>query len=108
MTFWIALGLVVFGVVKGWWALVLIVGTGMFEVSQTLWWLRRSQRRTVQVGAETLIGQMVEVADECRPYGRIRVQGELWRAHCAEGAGRGEKVRVTGLADLTLEVTREP
>ena len=76
---------------------MLIVGTGVFEVSQTLWWLRRSQRRTVQVGAETLIGQVVEVADECRPYGRIRVQGELWRAHCAEGAGRGEKVRVTGL-----------
>ena len=49
--------LVVFGVVKGRWALVLIVGTGVFEVSQTLWWLRRSQRRTVQVGAETLIGQ---------------------------------------------------
>ena len=108
MTFWIALGLVVFGVVKGWWALVLIVGTGVFEASQTLWWLRRSQRRTVQVGAETLIGQVVEVADECRPYGRIRVQGELWRAHCAEGAGRGEKVRVTGLGGLTLEVTREP
>jgi membrane-bound serine protease (ClpP class) len=108
VTFWIALGLVVFGVVRGWWALVLIVGTGMFEVSQTLWWLRRSQRRTVQVGAETLIGQVVEVAEQCRPYGRIRVQGELWRAHCAEGAGRGEKVRVTGLDGLTLEVTREP
>jgi membrane-bound serine protease (ClpP class) len=106
VTFWIALGLVVFGVVQGPWALALIVGTGVFEASQTLWWLRRSQRRTVQVGAETLIDRVVEVADECRPYGRIRVQGELWRAHCPEGAGRGEMVRVTGLDGLTLEVVR--
>jgi len=106
VTFWIALALVVFGVVQGWWALALIIGTGVFEASQTVWWMRRSQRRTVQVGAETLIGRVVEVADECRPNGRIRVQGELWKAHCPEGAARGEQVRVTGLEGLTLEVTR--
>ena len=106
MTFWIALALVVFGVVKGGWALALILGTGLFEVGQTTWWLRRSRRREIQVGAETLIGKEVEVADECRPYGRIRIRGELWKAHCPEGAARGEKVRITGLQDLTLEVTR--
>ena len=106
MTFWIALGLVVFGVVKGGWAMALIIGTGVFEVSQTAWWMRYTQRQTIQVGAETMIGKEVEVAEECRPDGRIRMQGELWRAHCPEGASRGDKVRVTGLEGLTLQVTR--
>lgn len=106
MTFWIALGLVLLKVVEGPWAFALIIGTGVFELSQTAFWLRHSQRQRIQVGAETMIGREVEVAEECRPYGRIRVQGELWKAHCAEGAGRGEKVRITGLDGLTLEVTR--
>ena len=68
----------------------------MFEVSQTGFWFWHTTRRTAQVGAETLIGQVVEVAQECRPVGYVRVQGELWRAHCDEGAEPGERVRVTG------------
>lgn len=107
MTFWIALLLVVFHTVKGDWAIALLAGTGALETSQTAFWLWYSQRRAVQVGAETLIGRVVEVAEECRPYGYVRVQGELWRARCEEGAARGERVRVTGRDGLTLEVERE-
>jgi membrane-bound serine protease (ClpP class) len=106
VTFWIALGLVVFHVVRGAWAVVLLVGTGIFELSQTFFWLRYSNRRAAIVGAETLVGRIAEVAEECRPYGHVRVQGELWRAHCAEGAGLGERVRITGIDGLTLEVVR--
>jgi membrane-bound serine protease (ClpP class) len=58
------------------------------------------------VGAETLIGRIAEVAEECRPYGHVRIQGELWRAHCAEGAALKERVRITGIDGLTLEVLR--
>ena len=106
MTFWIALLLVVLHVVRGAWALVLLAGTGIFELSQTLFWLRYSNRRAVTVGAETLIGRIAEVAEECRPYGQIRIQGERWRAHCAEGAALKERVRITGIDGLTLEVLR--
>ena len=108
MTFWIALALVVFHVVQGTWALVLIIAAGVFEISQTAWWLRYTSRKHVQVGAETLIGRVVEVAQECRPIGYVRVHGELWRARCDEGARPGERVRVTGRRDLLLEVVREP
>ncbi len=108
MTFWISLGLVLFHVVRGDGAIALLAATGTFELSTPLFWLWYSQRRAVQVGAETLIGRVVEVAEECRPYGLIRVQGELWRARCAEGADRGEQVRIVGREGLTLEVTREP
>ena len=108
MTFWIALLLVVFHVVGGAWAVVLLAATGIFELSQTAFWLRYSNRRAATVGAETLIGRAVEVAAECRPYGHVRVHGELWRAHCAEGAAAGDRVRITGIDGLTLEVAREP
>jgi membrane protein implicated in regulation of membrane protease activity len=108
MTFWIALALVLLHVVEGTWAIVLLVGTGLFELSQTAFWLRYTSRHTVQVGAETLIGRLVEVAQECRPVGYVRVQGELWRARCEEGARPGEQVRITGRDGLLLTVTREP
>lgn len=107
MTFWIALALVLFHVVEGWWAIALMVATGAFELSQTAFWLRYTQRRAAVVGAEALVGRVVEVSDECRPYGRVRVQGELWNARCPEGASRGERVRITGVDGLTLEVVHE-
>lgn len=107
MTFWVALLLVLFHTVKGGWAIALLAGTGTLETSQTLFWLWYSQRRAVQVGIETVMGRVVEVAEECRPYGYVRIQGELWRARCVEGAARGERVRITGRDGLTLEVERE-
>ncbi len=107
MTFWIALGLFLFHVVRGGWALALLAGTAGFEVSTPIFWLWYSQRRAVQVGAETMIGQTVEVAEECRPFGLVRIQGELWRARCSTGADRGERVRIVGRDGLTLEAVRE-
>ena len=108
MTFVAAVILVALGVVHGGWAFALLGGTGAFELSQTGFWLWYSQRRAVQVGVEALIGRVVEVAEECRPYGLVRVQGELWRARSADGAARGERVRIVGRDGLTLEVDREP
>lgn len=108
MLFVVAVILVALGKVHGGWAFALVATTGAIEVSQTLFWLWYSQRQAVKVGAETLIGKVVEVADECRPYGLIRIEGELWRARCELGAGRGERVRVVGRDGLTLEVERDP
>ena len=108
MTFVVALVLVLLDVVKGGWAIALLAGTGALETSQTLFWLWYSQRRSVLVGAETLVGRVVEVAEECRPYGLVRVEGELWKARAEGGAARGERVRILGRDGLTLEVARDP
>jgi membrane-bound serine protease (ClpP class) len=108
VTLVIAILLVVLGKVQGNWAIALVGGTATLEVAQNVYWLWYSQRRSAQVGAETLLGRVVEVAEECRPYGHVRVQGELWRAHCQEGAAQGERVRIVGRDGLTLEVEREP
>jgi membrane-bound serine protease (ClpP class) len=106
MIFWIVLALVLLHVIEGWWAITLLLAVGLFELSQTVFWLRYTSRKSSVVGAEALVGRVVEVSDECLPNGRVRVQGELWNARCPEGAARGERVRITGLDGLTLEVVR--
>jgi membrane protein implicated in regulation of membrane protease activity len=44
---------------------------------------------------------------ECRPSGRVRVHGEVWRAVCRDGAEAGDPVVVLAVSDLTLEVRRK-
>jgi membrane-bound serine protease (ClpP class) len=68
--------------------------------------LSYSRRRRVQMGPETLVGSTGQVVTPCTPRGQVRIQGELWRAHCAEWAAAGEEVRVVALDGLTLQVER--
>jgi membrane-bound serine protease (ClpP class) len=88
------------------WGLVLIGAAGVVEIGESYIWMRISQRHRVKVGAETLIGSTAEVAAACRPEGQVRIQGELWRARCEEGADPGDRVRVVARDDLTLLVER--
>jgi membrane protein implicated in regulation of membrane protease activity len=69
---------------------------------------RLVRRKQVQAGAETLIGRTATVIAACKPLGQVRLSGEseIWRARCAEGAERGETVRVVGIDELTLIVER--
>jgi membrane protein implicated in regulation of membrane protease activity len=90
------------------WAIPVVILAAIFEVGETFFWLWYQRRRRVQVGAETLIGELAEVVTRCMPDGQVRLQGEIWRARCEEGAERGEHVRVQGLEDLTLVVERAP
>jgi membrane-bound ClpP family serine protease len=86
------------------WGLVLVGVAAVVEIGETFFWIWLSQRRRAKVGAETLIGAVAEVVSACRPDGQVRVQGELWRARCEEGADRGETVRVVDRDGLTLRV----
>jgi membrane-bound serine protease (ClpP class) len=90
------------------WAIPVVILGAIVEVGETFFWLWYSRRRRVQVGAETLIGELAEVVTRCAPLGQVRLQGEIWRARCEEGAERGEHVRVQGLEELTLVVERAP
>jgi membrane protein implicated in regulation of membrane protease activity len=69
---------------------------------------RLVRHKKVQAGAETLIGRSATVIAACNPLGQVRLSGEseIWRARCAEGAERGETVRVVGLDEITLIVER--
>ncbi len=88
------------------WDLPVVLAAAVIEVGETFFWLWYSKRRRVQMGPETLVGSVGQVVTPCRPLGQARVQGELWRARCAEGADAGEAVRVVELDGLTLVVER--
>jgi len=88
------------------WRLPVILLAAVVEVAETGFWLWYSRRRRVQMGPETLVGSTGQVVTPCMPQGQVRVQGELWRAHCAEGAAAGEEVRVVAIDGLTLLVER--
>jgi membrane-bound serine protease (ClpP class) len=89
------------------WGLVLVAVAAVVEVAESFFWIRFSQRRRIQAGAETLIGARAEVAAACTPMGQVRVAGELWRARCEAGAEVGTTVRIVGRDGLTLLVEPE-
>jgi membrane-bound serine protease (ClpP class) len=74
------------------------------EVAEVGFWIRFLRRYRVTTGAEGLIGATAEVIETCEPNGRVRLRGEIWRARCASRAEVGERVTVTGVDGLTLEV----
>jgi membrane protein implicated in regulation of membrane protease activity len=96
--------LLAFFVLPSPWGLVAIVVGVSIEVAESVFWIRFSRGRRAVTGAEALVGQTAVVVEACRPDGRVRVHGELWRARCATGAEVGEHVRVLSVEDLTLEV----
>ena len=88
------------------WSFVAVAAGGAIEFGEAALWWRWTHRRRPAVGAEALIGAEAVVVEECRPLGRVRVNGELWRARCDEGADAGEMVVVRALDGLTLVIDR--
>jgi membrane protein implicated in regulation of membrane protease activity len=88
------------------WGLVAVTVAAVVEIAEFFFWIWLSRRRGVQAGAEALVGKTARVVAPCRPEGRVRVEGELWRARCEDGADEGESVRVLSVEGLTLEVAR--
>jgi membrane-bound ClpP family serine protease len=88
------------------WALPVIAAGAIWEAGESLLWIRWSQRRRAQVGAETLVGATVSVVSPLAPEGQVQVKGELWRARTtgAETVDAGGEVRVLALEGLTLVV----
>jgi membrane protein implicated in regulation of membrane protease activity len=90
------------------WSYIAVITAGVWEVVEVAVFVWYSKRRRATTGAEALPGRRGIVVEACRPTGQIRLDGELWRATCEEGADPGETVVVESLgADLTLIVTRD-
>ena len=103
----LVLALVLALIFLGWpWNLVAILGGVAVETVELTWGLSLARRWKPKTGAEAMIGEEAEVVVACRPDGEVRVQGELWRAHCDEGADVGETVRIERIDGLTLVVAR--
>lgn len=88
------------------WTLPVIVGAIALEVVETFVSLRIARRfGPARVGPER-IGEVGRVVQACRPRGTVRVRGEVWQAHCEDGADVDERVVVTGREGLVLTVER--
>jgi membrane-bound serine protease (ClpP class) len=81
-----------------------VVLAAVVEVGEVLFWRRFLRRYRVSTGAEALVGESVEVVQDCDPSGKVRVRGELWNARAATPLGVGEMARVTAVDGLTLEI----
>ena len=86
------------------WNLVAVLCGLSIEAVELTWGLRLARRWRPRTGPEAMIGAVAEVVAPCRPSGRVRFQGELWEARCAEGADVGDRVRIVALEGLTLVV----
>jgi membrane protein implicated in regulation of membrane protease activity len=100
-----AIALALFVLPPGW-GIALVVVAMVIEVAEVGFWIRFLRRYRVRTGVEGLIGSMGEVIETCAPVGRVRLRGEIWHARCSSRAEVGERVEVTGVDGLTLEVER--
>jgi membrane protein implicated in regulation of membrane protease activity len=68
-------------------------------------WNRTVKHNRRVVGAHTMIGRDTVVITPCQPDGQVRLDGEVWEAHCDAGATAGDSVRIVDRDGLTLIVT---
>ncbi|MBL0715283.1 MAG: nodulation protein NfeD [Desulfosarcina sp.] len=64
----------------------------------------RAQVATTRTGQRGLVGEIGVVKQALDPEGKVFVHGELWKATAGVPIDDGRKVRVTGMAGLTLTV----
>lgn len=66
--------------------------------------LLRTSRRPVVSGREEMVGAAGEALEDLVQEGWARVHGERWRVRCASPLRAGERLRVTAMHGLVLEV----
>lgn len=67
----------------------------------------RSRNRPVVSGAEQLVGAAGVALEGFSGHGSVRVHGEVWSARSDGPVESGQRIRVTGIQGLTLEVTQD-
>jgi len=68
----------------------------------------RARRNKILTGPEALIGSIAIAQQPLEPRGQVMVHGELWFAESPSPVAPGERVRVSGVRNLTLLVERIP
>jgi membrane-bound serine protease (ClpP class) len=87
------------------WALIgsfAVISAAYFIAVMTL--VAKSRQRPIVSGPEHMIGDSAEVIDWNGHIGRVRVQGEIWKARATEALIPGRRVQVVRIDGLTLVV----
>lgn len=93
--------------VPGWLAALLFAG---FVVKDLVFYpfAVRALEAPARAGREGLVGRRATVVEPLAPVGRVRLEGETWRARSVSAAvERGATVAVEGVDGLTLRVRRD-
>ena len=64
----------------------------------------RAQKSKARTGAAGLIGEIGVVAQKIDPQGKVYVHGELWQARADVPLNEGQKVRITAVHNLVVDV----
>ena len=83
---------------------MVIVGAAVCEVVEGVVGIRYTRHRRVSVGVETLVGASAFAISPLAPDGQVKVNGEIWEAHSEREAQVGQRVLITAINGLTLEV----
>lgn len=86
------------------WGLVAVAVAAVIDLAEVAVGIWYSKRRKAAVGLEALVGKRGVVVDALWPEGQVRVNGELWKARCADECDSGTAVVVRAIDGLTLEV----
>ena len=86
------------------WNFIVILVAALCEAALMVFGVRYARRRRARVGVETLLGESASVVSRLAPSGQVKVNGEIWAAHSEREARVGERVRITAVNGLTLEV----
>jgi membrane-bound serine protease (ClpP class) len=69
--------------------------------------LAKSRKRAVVTGREQMVGSLGEALEDFAGEGWARVRGEQWRVRSSGPVRRGQRLRVTAMKGLILEVVPE-
>ncbi len=89
------------------WGYVAVGVAAVVEIGEIYFWIQFLGRYRVTTGTEGMVGERAEVVEALSPLGRVRVRGELWAARAEAPAIVGQRMRVTGVDGLTLEIEPE-
>jgi membrane-bound serine protease (ClpP class) len=67
--------------------------------------LMKMRRRPAVSGTESMLGNIAEVLEDFDRHGTVFINGERWNAETVAAVKHGDKVRVTKINGLVLEVT---
>jgi membrane-bound serine protease (ClpP class) len=79
-----------------------VVSAGVLLLGLAL--LLRSRRRPIITGGEAMIGADGEIVEWNGTTGTVRINGEIWQAHCQEALQSGTLVDVIGRKGLAVTV----
>lgn len=88
-------------------ALPVVVGVAIAAAGVLVgivWMAMRSRKRPVVSGREEMVGAVAEVVADFEGLGTVHVHGERWQARSGIPLKRGQRVSVTGMHGLVLDV----